>query len=159
MLDRRKTPPVIRSVPTVPSVPGTREKIDAILQLIDLLEVKSGSANLDDLENLAEKEKGIDRSDFGALISRIIREGLITETEDEKGVRRAGTKPSSTATDVPPNDARPSSPDAEPVGPTCGDCEKHGNKDCVKEHPELIRAEATYPKDCRGFVRRKQEVG
>lgn len=133
---------------------GTREKIDVILQLIDLLEVKSGSANLDELEDLAEKE-GIDRSDFGALIARMLREGLIVENEDKKGVKRAGPKPPPAAVSVSPNSVQSITSYAEHTGPMCQDCEKWRHEECVMDHPGLILAWATYARNCPGFVRKK----
>jgi hypothetical protein len=134
---------------------GTREKMEAVLHLVEELQAKSGSANLNELESLAEKE-GIDRSEFGALIARMLHEGLIVETEDGKGVRRAGTKTPTTPTptNTEANAAQPSTIDASL---TCGKCFHYGKSSCIQPRPELIRPEAFYPSTCNRFERKNQE--
>jgi len=66
---------------------STRDKMGKLLDLIASLEASSGSANLDELERMAEKE-GIDKHDFGKLISAMLREGLLY-SPDEQSVKRA----------------------------------------------------------------------
>ena len=66
---------------------STRDKMGKLLDLVAKLESSYGSANLDELENLAEKE-GIDKHDFGRLISAMLREGLLY-SPDEQSVKRA----------------------------------------------------------------------
>ncbi|MEM2885243.1 MAG: LAGLIDADG family homing endonuclease [Thermoproteota archaeon] len=66
---------------------STRDKMGKLLDLVAKLEASSGSANLDELEGLAEKE-GIDRHDFGRLVSAMLREGLLY-SPDEQSVKRA----------------------------------------------------------------------
>jgi len=66
---------------------STRDKMGKLLELVGRLEDQSGSANLDELENLAEKE-GVQKDDFGRLISAMLREGLLY-SPDEQSVKRA----------------------------------------------------------------------
>jgi DNA replicative helicase MCM subunit Mcm2 (Cdc46/Mcm family) len=66
---------------------STRDKMGKLLDLVAKLESSYGSANLDELENLAEKE-GLDKHDFGRLISAMLREGLLY-SPDEQSVKRA----------------------------------------------------------------------
>jgi len=142
-----------RPEPQLPSqtVKGTVDKMQALLQLIDMLEAKSGLANLDELEGLAKKEYGIDSSDFGALIPRMLRESLIVETKDGQGVRRASTKPPPMSMTTDASAAQPSTPDAETVGPTCQDCKKHTTSDCIMEEPKLITDGALFARTCTAF--------
>jgi len=66
---------------------STRDKMGKLLELVARLEDRSGSANLDELEDLAEKE-GVQKEDFGKLLSAMLREGLLY-SPDEQSVKRA----------------------------------------------------------------------
>ena len=66
---------------------STRDKMGKLLELVAQLEDRSGSANLDELEDLAEKE-GVQKEDFGKLLSAMLREGLLY-SPDEQSVKRA----------------------------------------------------------------------
>jgi len=66
---------------------STRDKMGKLLELVAQLEDRSGSANLDELEDLSEKE-GVQKEDFGKLISAMLREGLLY-SPDEQSVKRA----------------------------------------------------------------------
>jgi replicative DNA helicase Mcm len=66
---------------------STRDRMGKILELVAQLEDQSGSANLDELENLAEKQ-GMQKTDFGSLIAAMLREGLLY-SPDEQSVKRA----------------------------------------------------------------------
>lgn len=128
---------------------GTKMKMKALLRLIGGLEDRSGSANLDILEGLAEKELGFDGKEFGRLIPAMLREGLIVEIEDGQGVRRAGPKP-------PPKDETATE---GPTEATCGDCDNHNSDRCVRSNSELIIDGATYARNCKGFVRKRGDEG
>jgi len=64
---------------------GTTEEMKAILQHVEELEARSGSANLDELEGLAEKD-GITKQKLKALIATMLREGILYHL-DEQSVR------------------------------------------------------------------------
>jgi replicative DNA helicase Mcm len=66
---------------------STRDKMGKLVELVAQLEARSGSANLDELESVAEKD-GIPKQDFGRLISAMLREGLLY-SPDEQSVKRA----------------------------------------------------------------------